>query len=448
MHTVLAHGCFDHLHLGHIRHLKEARQLGERLVVSVTADRHIRKGEWRPQFSAEQRREALLSLDCVDEVIITDEPTAAGVIARVRPAVYVKGADYADSDDAALIAERTAVEQVGGRLHITSSYKWSSTELLRSVRLSTEALGYIEYARNLDFLPDILSAFDRADAQRILFVGETIIDEYRYVRPLAKPSKEFVLATQLESSEVFEGGVMAAAKHGEWAKGVAVCTYPAVRKVRYVSADFFRKLFEVYEPIPVERADNGVLEEALRDADVVIAMDFGHGFFDAVARRNLAKARFLALTAQSNAGNQGFNPFTRHGGADYVVVDEPEARLAVGQQSGSIDDLVEGLRQRDLHARCPWGYLTITRGRLGAVATTLISDEITSIPAFVESGRDTMGAGDAFLAVAAPLVAVGLSIEKAAFVGNVAGGLKTSIIGHRQHVTRQDIIKHLEWMLK
>ena len=59
--TVLCHGVFDLLHLGHIRHLKEARSLGDRLVVSITADRHVeqRKGKGRPQFSVEQRREAL-----------------------------------------------------------------------------------------------------------------------------------------------------------------------------------------------------------------------------------------------------------------------------------------------------------------------------------------------------------------------------------------------------
>ena len=69
---VLAHGCYDLLHLGHIRHLQEARKLGDRLVVSVTSDAHVGKGLGRPHFKAEERAEALRALDCVDEVVIND----------------------------------------------------------------------------------------------------------------------------------------------------------------------------------------------------------------------------------------------------------------------------------------------------------------------------------------------------------------------------------------
>lgn len=70
------------------------------------------------------------------------------------------------------------------------------------------------------------------------------------------------------------------------------------------------------------------------------------------------------------------------------------------------------------------------------------------MPAFVESGFDTMGAGDAFIAIAAPLVAAGLPVEMASFAGNVAGGLKTTILGHRWHVGRDDVVKNIEWLLK
>jgi len=445
--TVLCHGCFDYLHLGHIRHLKEARELGDRLVVSVTADRFVRKGDGRPQFSAEQRREALLAIGCVDEVVISDEPTAIEMIRKIRPAVYVKGVDYAGrDDDAALAAEREAVESVGGRFHVTTTEKWSSTELLRSVRLSEEAFAYVESAKKRGFLSEILEAMERADSKRILFVGETIIDEYRYVKPLAKPSKEFVLATKAVNVEQFDGGTMAAARHGEWMGAYAV-TYPAVKKVRFVDADFFRKLFEVYEQIPVDLADNGVLAREVRRADVVVALDFGHGFFDFGAKQEIQKSSFLAMTVQSNAGNYGFNLVTKHHRADYVVIDEPEARLAAHDQTKPVPVLLREIRHK-LYA----SHITITCGRRGSVSESASLTgklaEPVSVPAFTDSGKDTMGAGDAFLAVAGPLVAVGLDVEKAAFVGNVAGGLKTSIIGHRRHVTRQDIVKNLEWLLK
>src|SRR5262245_7136079 len=94
--TVLAHGVFDVLHLGHIRHLQEARKLGDRLVVSVTPDEHVNKGIGRPVFTAAERVEALKALDCVDDAFVNDSANATTAIAAVKPTTYVKGIDYQD----------------------------------------------------------------------------------------------------------------------------------------------------------------------------------------------------------------------------------------------------------------------------------------------------------------------------------------------------------------
>jgi rfaE bifunctional protein nucleotidyltransferase chain/domain len=441
MNTVLAHGCFDLLHLGHIRHLTEARSLGDRLVVSITCDAHVNKGPGRPHFTAEQRREALLSLECVDEVIISETGTAVDSIYKIKPAVYVKGPDYANTDNPYLAIEREAVELIGGSFHITTAEKWSSTELLRTVKLSDAALAYIEGVRK--YLPDILQAFERADKLKIAFIGETVIDEYRYVKPLAKPSKEFILAVVGTNTEKFNGGVRAAAKHGEWRGAEVITSFATITKTRFVDADFSRKLFEVYSSREIEiEADERVsfrkkLGELIVQADLCIAFDFGHGLLGQLEREALQTAKFLAVTAQANAGNYGFNSVFNYHRADYVCVDEPEAMLTVRDRHIALPQIV-----RRIANRLQTENIVITRGRYGC----LVGD--VAIPAFVSTGFDTMGAGDAFLAVSAPLVAAGLPLELAAFVGNVAGGLKTAILGHRQHVGRDDILKNIEWLLK
>ena len=442
--TVLAHGCFDLLHLGHIRHLQEARSLGDRLVVSITADKHVSKGPGRPQFSAEQRREALLALACVDDVVISESGTAAEIISQVRPSVYVKGGDYASSNDPGLLSEIAAIEGVGGRFYITTSEKWSSTKLLRNVRLPETTLAYLETARRRGFLEAILAGFEKASKLRISFIGETIVDEYRYVKPLAKPSKEFILATVAVTEERFEGGVAAAAKHGDWPLVNITTSDETITKTRFVDADFSRKLFEVYSarevasPIPVER-----LHGAVNASDVVIVLDFGHGALGERERKAFHVTKFLAVTSQSNAGNWGFNSVRKYAHADYVCVDEPEARMAVGDQNGPLLGVMTKLSQ---HTKAK--TITVTRGRYGSTSYAPALGPPKEIPAFADSGFDTMGAGDAFLAVGAPLLAAGLDVEMAAFAGNVAGGLKTAILGHRQHVGRDDIIKNLEWLLK
>lgn len=177
---ILAHGCFDLLHLGHIRHLQQARTFGERLIVSVTADRYVRKGPGRPRFGDNQRAEALKALSCVDEVVITDAPDAVDTIKRLRPAVYIKGPDYVESIDPVLAREREAVEACGGVLRFTSTRKWSSTELLAS--MSSDAPSpYHEYTVGLSAVQsDPPDAFERVVElgveaaklrRRVFFVG-------------------------------------------------------------------------------------------------------------------------------------------------------------------------------------------------------------------------------------------------------------------------------------
>src|SRR5690348_32464 len=89
---VLAHGCWDILHIGHIRHFQEAAKLSGTLVVTVTPDRHVNKGHGRPLFNEQMRAEAVAALSCVDFVAINDKDIAP--VEFLRPNVYVKGAEY------------------------------------------------------------------------------------------------------------------------------------------------------------------------------------------------------------------------------------------------------------------------------------------------------------------------------------------------------------------
>ena len=131
--VVLCHGCFDLLHIGHVRYLEAARGLGDVLVVTVTPDEHVDKGPGRPAFGVEQRAELLAALRCVDAVGINRWVTAVPTIEHLRPAVYAKGAEYreAASDPTSAVGrERAAVEAVGGRLALIDGEKFSSTQIL------------------------------------------------------------------------------------------------------------------------------------------------------------------------------------------------------------------------------------------------------------------------------------------------------------------------------
>ena len=115
---VFTNGCFDLLHAGHVRYLRQARGLGEALAVGFNSDRSVRelKGEGRPVNAEEDRAEVLAALGCVDYVVIFDGKRATDVLSTVRPHLYAKGGDYtADSLDP---EERAALEKAGTEIRI------------------------------------------------------------------------------------------------------------------------------------------------------------------------------------------------------------------------------------------------------------------------------------------------------------------------------------------
>ena len=111
--VVLTNGCFDLLHVGHVRYLRQAAELGEILIVAVNGDESVRalKGDDRPFNSAEDRAEVVAALGCVDFVTIFPEVRATRVIEAIRPAIYVKGGDYSLKS---LNAEEVAALQTAG----------------------------------------------------------------------------------------------------------------------------------------------------------------------------------------------------------------------------------------------------------------------------------------------------------------------------------------------
>lgn len=129
---VLANGCFDLIHVGHVRYLIGARAAGDFLIVGVNSDRQTArlKGPGRPVIPESERAELIASLKCVDAVTIFDEPTVAELIRRIRPDIHAKGTDYtADS-----VPERLVVEEMGGRVLIVGDPKaHSTTEILAKV---------------------------------------------------------------------------------------------------------------------------------------------------------------------------------------------------------------------------------------------------------------------------------------------------------------------------
>ena len=127
----LANGCFDLLHVGHVRYLHAAKELGGRLVVALNSDESVRslKGEGRPLMPAEERAEILAALADVDAVVIFRERDVRAIIREIHPDIHAKGTDYT----AESVPEGDVVREYGGRVAIVGDPKnHSASEIIRS----------------------------------------------------------------------------------------------------------------------------------------------------------------------------------------------------------------------------------------------------------------------------------------------------------------------------
>lgn len=129
---VFTNGVFDLLHPGHVRYLQTARDQGDALIVAINSDRSVRgnKGAGRPLVPQAERAELLAALDCVNAVVIFDDPTPADIVRLIRPHVLVKGADWA----ADAIVGRDTVEKLGGKVvRIPIEQGWSTSAIIEKV---------------------------------------------------------------------------------------------------------------------------------------------------------------------------------------------------------------------------------------------------------------------------------------------------------------------------
>ena len=140
---VFTNGCFDLLHLGHVRYLQEARALGDFLIVGLNSDEsaHLLNGPGRPLIPENERAEILAALACVDYVTIFGEPTAGALVEHVRPAMYVKGGDYAlagdnpEVPDSNRLPEAKVVHAYGGTVRLIAYLPHHSTsELIAAIK--------------------------------------------------------------------------------------------------------------------------------------------------------------------------------------------------------------------------------------------------------------------------------------------------------------------------
>lgn len=482
--VVLCHGVFDLLHPGHIRHFEAARREGDVLVVTLTPDRYVNKGPGRPVFNERLRLESIAALESVDHVALNTWPTAVETIHLLKPDVYAKGDEYRAREQdltGMIFEEERAIVEEGGRIHFTTDVTFSSSQLLNAHFdvFTPEASAFLEDFRGRYSADDVIGLLKSLAGLKAVVIGDAIIDEYYFCRAYGMASKTATIAAQLEREESYAGGALAVANHlAGFCDEVELVTClggqdtredfirsqlkpnveprfhvrpdaPTTTKRRYVHSFLVTKLFEIARfndrPLPpeVEERVRADLDARVGDADVVVVADFGQGFLgpgaiDAISSR----ARFVAINAQTNAINHGYNVVTRYPRADYVCIDAEEARLAFRDRSAPLADVVDRLA-----VQLGTSLFSVTRGPEGSMVRNA-DGELITIPTFSREVVDTIGAGDAYLALTAPCASLGCDAELLGFVGNAVGALAVRIVGNKESVEPTQLYRFVTTLLK
>ena len=479
---VLAHGTFDVLHVGHIKHLKYGKKFGDKLIVTITADKFVKKGNGRPYFKDVFRQEMLKSLKFVDDVFIVNHESALPAIKAIKPDFYLKGEEYKkDSKDITnkIKKEKNEVRKYGGKIIFSNEATFSSSNLINNYfeTFSKDLKEKIQEIKKKDIINKIFQNIKIIQNKNILLIGETIVDEYRYVQPLGKTPKENLISNLLLKNEIFAGGVLAAAVHlSSFSKNVNVLTsynkpilnkiiksfkvnininnlnlksFKTIEKIRYVEAGLNRKLFQIYKMIdkPITSLDDkkiyNYLLKNLKKFDLVIVNDFGHNFLTPKTIKFIQKnSKYLSINAQSNSANQGYNLITKYKKADYVCIDYPEAKLAAKNKFLTPDEIYQKILSKKIKSK----KFAITLGKDGSIVFE--KNKKYKMPVISNKVVDTMGAGDAYFVITSLFASCGFKIDELSLIGNTVGSLKTNIRGHSKKIDFDNFITYLSTILK
>ncbi len=482
--VVHCHGVFDLLHPGHIKHLETAKSQGDVLLVTITADEFVNKGPGRPAFNHGLRAESLSALSMVDYVAINFASTAVDAINVLKPTVYVKGNDYANKESdvtGKIHDEEDAVTKWGGRIFFTNDPAFSSSNLINEyIKIfPDETEVWLRNFRKKYSCEQIFDYLDRASKLKVLVLGEAIIDEYVFCEALGKSSKDPILASQFKSIEAYAGGSIAVANHlAGFVQQVDFATYlgdqdrkqdfvqnslkpnvnstyfthqnaPTIHKRRFLEYYAGSKLFELYtmSNVPLTKEEEApfvsFIEKRLKDFDLVVVMDYGHGMMTQNAITTLCRdAKFMAVNTQANAGNRGFNTISRYSRADYVCLADHEVALETRMRYSPWQDLALEVTRR---IACP--KFTITHGKRGS-SHYQVDQGFTEVPALATRIVDRVGAGDAVMAITSLMAKLDAPWEITGFLGNLAGAQLVSDLGNRVILDKISLSKHITSLLK
>lgn len=453
--VIMCHGVFDVVHPGHLRHLLFAKSKADILIASITADKHISKGQYRPHVPQDLRAANLAAFEIVDYVVIDRNATPLENLSIIKPDFFAKGYEYGSTG----VNPRTAEEmnvlaEYGGEIIFTpGDIVYSSSKLidLAPPEIKNDKLLTLMEREGITF-DSLRKTLAGMAGKRVHVVGDTIIDSLTRCAMIGGQTKTPTMSVLYEDRMDYVGGAGIVAEHlraagaevvfstvlgndalkdftlkelGE--RGVEVrpvidATRPTTNKNAIVVGG--------YRLLKIDTLDNrsitdGVLQPLL-DAissvktDAVVFSDFRHGIFNRRTIPRLIEAipADLFRVADSQVASRWGN-ITEFKNFDLITPNEREARFALADQDSGVRPLASALYDA---AQCKTLILKLgDRGVLTCKDSFHESlDSFFVVDSFVDNVVDAVGAGDALLAYATLAMLVSGSAAEATILGSIA----------------------------
>jgi len=463
--VIMCHGSFDVVHPGHVRHLIYAKSKGDILVVSVTADEHISKGNVRPYVPEDLRAINLAAFEMVDYVIIDRDPTPLNNLRRLQPDYYAKGYEYvAGGFNPKTREEIEVLESYGGEIIFTpGDIVYSSSHLIEMAPpdIASDKLVVLMEAEGLTF-DDLRETARKLSGVRVHVVGDTIVDSYTECSMIGGMTKTPTMSVRFEGKQEFIGGAAVVAKHLRAAGGevtfstvmgddalknqvleglesLGIRCLPIVDPTR-PTTNKNAIVVGGYRLLKIDTLDNrSISDKILRQlasqvagtrVDAVIYSDFRHGIFnrDSIPGLLAAIPHGVFRAADSQVASRWGN-ILDFKGFDLITPNEREVRFALGDQDSVVRPLGVELFRR---AECRTLIL-----KLGARGIMTFRDRpatdarsFFTVDSFAERTVDAVGAGDALLAYAALAMMAAPNEVVASVLGSFAAAIKCESDGN------------------
>tara|TARA_B100001057_G_scaffold441753_1_gene476591 strand:+ start:334 stop:1896 length:1563 start_codon:yes stop_codon:yes gene_type:complete len=465
--VVLCHGNFDVVHPGHIRHLLYGKSKGDLLVVSITADKFIKKGFYRPFVPENLRALNLAAFQMVDYVVIDNNEKPLKNLNLLKPDFFAKGFEYKSSGlPKATKEEAKIVESYGGEMIFTpGDIVYSSTALLNLSEPNIENLKLIDLMnKNKITFKDLRKSLEKIKKIRVHVIGDTIIDTYTKTNLIGGHVKTPTPSVLYQEKKDYIGGAGIVARHLESAganvtfttvlgndelkefvlkelknskiklNAIIDKTRPTTNKNTIVANGYkllkIDKLENVSISLKILKRINSYIKE--EKTDIIIFSDFRHGIFN---KSNITSfissiGKNIFKVADSQVATRWGN-ITDFKDFDLITPNEREVRFSLADQDSNISVLTQNLASLTNYKN-----LLLKLGERGLFAVSNINRQRPmdaqsfTIPTFVNKVEDSVGAGDTLLAYATLSMMATNSLMIASIIGSMGAACQCENLGN------------------